>query len=131
MAVFKPFPKEMQGKLYYNLLTKAQEKVATRQKQHKFRVCPETGIHLAGDTGTNDIRMEVAGIEGFGCCKAARQHAWILGLGTSFSTVKTKAQESKKELQTPGDQLEIFDFISIKLGFFWCLGFEIWSFSGL
>jgi hypothetical protein len=38
----------MQGKLFYNELTKTQEKVATRRKQHKFKVCPETGIIWQG-----------------------------------------------------------------------------------
>jgi len=63
--------------------------------------------------------MEVARIEGFRCCKAARHHAYFRGLGTSFPTLKTKNPESQNSSEAPAIKLRFLGSKFWKLGFFW------------
>src|SRR5205085_1424803 len=102
-------------------LTKTQEKVATGQKQHKFGVCPETGIHLADDAETYDIRMEVAGIEGFKCLKLVRRGLHFRYHGLLFPALQTSDPESQKTSKVAKLKSRFLKFVFEALRFFWCL----------
>ena len=119
----------MQAKLFYNKLTKTQEKVATGEKQHKFGVCPETGIHLADDAETNDIRMEVAGIEGFKCLKLAGRRLHFRYHGLLFPSLQPSDPKSQETSKVAKLKSRFLKFIFGELRFFWYLEFGFWNLS--
>jgi len=115
----------MQGKLFYNKLTKSQEKVATRRNQHKFGVCPETGSHLAVNTRTNIIRMEVAGIEAFTHCKPMEGRLTFPYHEAFFLVRQTSNPSTQQGSKLPKLKSGFLEFISPNLNFFgvWVLKF--------
>ena len=89
--------------------------------------CARNRHYLAGIARTNNILMEVARIEGFRCCKAARHYGYFRGLWTAFPNLQAKRAESQKRSGFPIIQLRFLDFKFCKLGFWFLDISSVWG----